>query len=248
MIVTAHKTKKILPNDNILEILDSSLPKLKENSVVAISSKIISLCEGSVVQKSPEIKKVDLIKKECSKYINGKKLVKHGVFITITNGILNASGGIDDSNGKGIFILWPRDIRKTTNKIWNYLREKNNIKNLGIIITDSRSSPLRFGVLGVAIGWCGLKPLYNYHGEPDIWDTKLTGTHSNHLDALAISAVHEMGEGGEQTPLCVINDAHNVVFEDKELSKEEYQKSIASFDDDIYSPILKSAKWEDGEA
>ena len=49
MKINPIKTKIIKPNDNIYWILDQFLPEIKERSVLAITSKIISFCEGSLV-------------------------------------------------------------------------------------------------------------------------------------------------------------------------------------------------------
>ncbi|OPZ77326.1 MAG: Coenzyme F420:L-glutamate ligase [Alphaproteobacteria bacterium ADurb.Bin438] len=246
MQVKAYRTKKIVPHDDLIKILDESLPKLEARSVVAISSKIISLCQGDIIQKSNDIKKEDLIKKECSYFIDGRKMVENGVFLTIKDGILNATSGIDESNGQGVYILWPKNVQNICALIWEHLKAKNGIKELGIIVTDSRSSPLKLGVLGVGIAWCGFNPLFNYRGMPDIWDRKLTGTRANHLDAFAVAAVHEMGEGDEQTPVCVITDIKKAVFTDAPPSIEDIEALKIDLNKDLYSPILSSAKWEKG--
>ena len=44
------KTHKIKAGDNLHALLDKYLPELEENSVVAIASKIVGICEGRVVK------------------------------------------------------------------------------------------------------------------------------------------------------------------------------------------------------
>ena len=52
MLVSPIKTPKILPGSQALfELLDENLPGLAEKTVVAITSKVVSLCEGRIVPK-----------------------------------------------------------------------------------------------------------------------------------------------------------------------------------------------------
>ena len=76
-----------------------------------------------------------------------------------------------------------------------------------MIITDTRSTPLRVGTLGRAIGYAGIKPLKSYIGKRDLYGRKSRVTISNHVDALAVSAVLTMGEGNERIPLVIIREA-----------------------------------------
>jgi F420-0:gamma-glutamyl ligase len=59
MKIIQIKTRKILPPKDNLEELLSFVPKLDENSVVAISSKVISICEGSTKAIWDPYKKTD---------------------------------------------------------------------------------------------------------------------------------------------------------------------------------------------
>ena len=50
MIVTAIKTNKIVPDkQSLFDILDEYVVEMKEESVLAITSKIVAIVEGSVV-------------------------------------------------------------------------------------------------------------------------------------------------------------------------------------------------------
>jgi dihydrofolate synthase / folylpolyglutamate synthase len=63
-----------------------------------------------------------------------------------------ANAEIDESNGDGKFILLPRDSYESAYTLWEILREKYKLKDLGIIITDSRTIPFRNGTTGVSLG------------------------------------------------------------------------------------------------
>jgi dihydrofolate synthase / folylpolyglutamate synthase len=56
-----------------------------------------------------------------------------------------ANAGIDESNANGKCILLPEDSYVTAYILWRELRQRSGIENLGIIITDSRTAPLRKG-------------------------------------------------------------------------------------------------------
>ena len=63
----------------------------------------------------------------------------------------------------------------------------------------------------------------------------------------APNAILEMGEGNEQTPLSIIQEVPFIKFKDSPPSKEEISEMRISLDDDIYSALLKSVKWEKGQ-
>ncbi len=246
MIVTPYKTPKITAGANLLDVLDANLPKIMEKSVVVVTSKIVSICEGSVIKNDGSVDKRNLIHKEAQFYMEEECLPKYGIILTIKNDMLIASAGIDESNGNGYFILWPKDATASAITIWNHLRARDHIKQVGVIIADSRTVPLRWGTLGVGIGWCGFDPLNNYIDSPDIFGRNLHVTKASVLDGLAAAAVLVMGEGNEQTPIAVIADVPMVHFQTHPPTKEEIKALRISVKEDIYSPLTNSKKWQKG--
>ena len=246
MKVTAYKTHKIGVGEDIFAILDRYLPSLQEKSVVAVTSKIISLCQKNVIKKEKGVEKIDLIPLETDYYLGREYPRKYGQIISIKNHTLTASGGIDESNGDGYFILWPKNLQETTNQIWEYLKKKNNIQNLGVIVTDSKTSPLRWGVTGLALSWCGLEPLKNYIGEPDIYGQIMHAEKTSIIDSLATATTVVTGEGNEQQPLAVIEDANFVQFKDRPPTDAEIKGLQIDIKDDLFEPLLTSVKWEKG--
>ena len=123
MKVTAIKTEKIVPDHNdIFKILDKFLPELKEGSVLAVTSKIIAICDGRYAKISGTDKD-RLIESEAQFYLP-RQDNPYNVSLTITRNNLVASSGIDESNGNGYYILWPSDPQKTANEIRQYLKKK----------------------------------------------------------------------------------------------------------------------------
>ncbi len=247
MKVTAYKTHKVDVGEDIYKILDNYLPKLEENSVVAIASKIIAFCQKDVVKKEPGMEKRDLIIEEADYFLGDDYPRPFGQNISIKNHTLTASAGIDESNGNGYFILWPKNLQEITNNIWDYLREKHKIKNLGVIITDSRVVPMRWGVIGISLSWCGFEPIKEYVGTPDIFGRTMMVEKTSIIDSLATAATVVTGEGGEQKPLAVIEDVPFVQFQNRPPTDEEIKHLQIALKDDLFEPLMSSVKWKKGK-
>lgn len=241
MNVTPIKTKIVTGEDRLEDILTLYLPPLQDKSIVAITSKIISICQGRVLPKSSCNKK-DLISSEAD-YLLESDHNPYDISLTLKNGILIPSAGIDESNGDDVYILYPDDIQQTAVEIWNHIKTINKINNLGVIITDSHTTPMRRGVTGISLGWCGFNPIYSYIGRPDIYNNPLKVTQINILDALATSSVFIMGEGNEVTPIAIISDAPKIEFTNTPPTYEDLKSISISMEDDLYSPLLQSARW-----
>lgn len=246
MNIKSYRTAKITPGTNLIQTLGSSLPKLQEKDIVVVTSKIVSICQGRVVKNNGMVDKVELIRKEAEKYIEEPSISRFHVTLTIKEGILIANSGIDESNANGFFVLWPRNVFKVTQEIWRHLRNKHSIKQLGVLITDSRLVPLRWGTLGIGLAWCGFEPLKDYIGKPDIFGRILRVTKQNIIDGLAAAAGTVMGEGKEQTPLAIISGTPFVRFQDRPPTKKEIDTMRINLSDDMYAPLIDSLKWQRG--
>jgi len=246
MKITPIKTNKILPaQSDIFSVLDKYLPELENGSILAITSKIVSICEGNIV-KVEDAEKEKLVKQEADLYLPPTSS-KYNYSLTVKNNILLPAAGIDESNSNGYYVLWPKDPQKSANEIRKYLIDKFGLNNIGVIITDSKTTPLRWGTTGVCIAHSGFKALNDYIGEPDIFGQPLQVTKANIIDALAASAVLVMGEGSEQTPMALIEDVPFVDFQENNPTKKELNELKIDIEDDLYAPILKSVKWQKGQ-
>lgn len=245
MIVKAVKTHKITRTDSdIFKILDQYITKLEENSILAVTSKIVSITEGSLT-KMENIEKDELVKKESEMFLKGSEN-KYNISFTIANNILSASAGIDESNGNGFYILWPKNPQESANKIREYLSKKFDLRNFGVVITDSKTTPLRWGVTGIALAHSGFLAIKDYIGKPDLFDRPFVYEKLNISDSIASSAVLVMGEGSEQTPLAILEDMQNIDFQDRNPNFEELENLRIKMDDDLFAPFLKNANWQRG--
>jgi putative folate metabolism gamma-glutamate ligase len=246
MKITAIKTRRVLPTDRgLLQFLDQNISGLKERSVVAITSKVAAILEGAVTPIEGTDKK-KLIAREADQWLPPDPRSKFNITLTIKNGILAASAGIDESNGDGWYILWPKDPQKTANAARKHLMKKFGLRELGVIVTDSASRSLRRGTFGIAISHSGFRALKDYIGSKDLFGRKMKMTKSNHMEALATAAVLLMGEGAEQKPLAVMEDMPFLEFKKSNPSRSELSDLRVSMKEDLYAPILKGTKWKKG--
>jgi len=245
MIAKACKTSKIKPGDDLFKILDKYLPSLGEKEIVAISSKIVATCEGRVV-KVGTVDKDELIAKE-SQYYLPREQNPYNVSLTITRSILAATAGIDESNGNGYYILWPEDPQASANRIREHLCKKFKRKYLGVILTDSKTTPMRWGVTGIGLAYSGFKGLVSFIGKPDLFGKKLEYTNVSVMDNLASAAILEMGESNEQKPLVVISDVPMAEFVAHNPTKKELDEWKISIKEDLYGDFLKNVPWKKGK-
>jgi F420-0:gamma-glutamyl ligase len=200
-----------------------------EGSVLAITSKIVSLAENRV--RPHDIRKKDLVKQEAEYYLGEGG---HGSHLTIKHGILIPSAGIDESNSEsGGYILFPENPYARAEGICKHLKARFRLRQLGVIITDSHTTPLRRGVTGISLAHWGLRATEELAGQPDLFDRKLKFTHVNVVDSLAAMAVFLMGEADDCTPLAVISGA-KVEFTEV-TSKDEI---VIEPEADLYFPLL----------
>jgi len=228
------KTHKIKPGESLFAILDTYIPKIAENNIIAIASKIVSICENRLIRKNKN--KINLIRQE-SDFCFVAPSSAPNFYLTLKDNRLIPNAGIDESNCNNAYVLLPKNPQLTAKKIWQYLRKRHSLKNLGMLITDSNITPLRQGVTGIAIGWCGFKSIYDYIGQKDIFGRPLQVTRINLLDSLATVATLAMGEGREQTPIAIIKNAPKIDFQNRAPTTKEKQTICIDSKNDLFSTV-----------
>ncbi len=251
MKVTAYQTKIVNYGDNLEEVLFAGLPqKLPERSIIAVTSKIVSLCEKNAVKiptDEVEAKKLEiaLIEQESEKYCRGSQ--RYEILLGWRDGKISARAGIDKLNTGGYFVLWPDDLQASARRIWQWLRKTYQLEEVGVIITDSHVQMGRWGVIGTALAHCGFVALKNSVGERDLFGESFAMTHVAVSEALAVAAVFEMGETNEAKPLAVISDLKEVEFQEVEPSREELQAALIAPEDDLFADFLQGPDWHQGK-
>jgi len=239
MQIKAIKTRVINPpQDDIYDVLDKLWEDLKEKDIVFITSKILSIHKGRCekIKNLGDIEEKDeLVKSEAELFIPRQSYVKQSVNLTIKYNTLIPNAGIDESNSNWYYILWPTNPEEYAEEICKYLKNKFNIKKLAVVITDSHTTPMRYWVMGISIGFYGIKPLKSYIWEEDIFWRELQMSRVNIVDSLAVSTVLAMWEWAEQTPIAVISDCEYIEFTDKPT----YNELNIPLEEDIYYPLIK---------
>ena len=206
MNITAIPTDIFHAGESLVEFIVKHVPSslVEEGMVIAITSKIVSLAENRLVPKDSIDKKV-LVEQESDHFLGE---IGYGVTLSIKDSLLLPGAGIDESNSEnGDYILHPEDSMKSAAQLRLVLMEKWELKNLGLILTDSRSGPLRLGVTGAALACAGFLPVIDKIGELDLFGRPLKVTKINIADSLAASCVLMMGEAAEGCPLAVLTNA-----------------------------------------
>jgi len=248
MLVEPIKTHLVKAGEDINSVIVSSIKKIPEKSILVIASKIISTCENRFIKKikgTPE-EKYALVKKE-AKYYTNPHSSKYNLMLTVKRNFIFVNAGLDESNADNQYILWPKDPQKSANAIWKFVRKHYGIKDFGVTISDSSSFMLGRGVIGRALVHCGFQALRNYIGQPDLFGKKMKMEMTNVMQSVTDAAVLEMGEGNECTPMAIVSDfQHPIKFSRKPPTTKELAELKIELKDDVYYPLLKSAKWKKG--
>lgn len=230
---------------SMVQLLDESLESLEEGCALAVTSKIVSLCENRVVAGT-EDDKIDLVKQEADYYLS-RTISKYNYTFTIARKTLIANSGIDESNVDGDFLLWPENPQKSANQIREYLKKRFGLKKIGVVITDSSVYPMRWGTVVIPIAHSGFLAKEDYRGKPDLFGRPFKVSTSSIAGGLSAAAGVVMGEGTEQTPLAVISDIPFVRFQDRNPTEKELDEFyIPLLKDDLFAPFLQAVKWNRG--
>ncbi|MHA3964313.1 MAG: coenzyme F420-0:L-glutamate ligase [Candidatus Thorarchaeota archaeon SMTZ1-45] len=236
MNILPIKTRIITPADSLLDVIlkgieDAGL-ELEDDDILAIAETPLGTTEGRVVALSdvtpseqaeelahqydilPEV--AELIIREADEILGG---IPH-VVLTIKNNTLMANAGVDKSNvPPGHASLLPTNPRASAERLRNEIRSRLG-KEVGIIVIDSRTQPLRLGNVGMALGVAGFYPVADDRGRKDLFGNELHITRRAIADNLASACTAVMGESDESIPAVIIRNAP-VDFVDKSFDSAE---------------------------
>ena len=216
MNIRPVRTRIFKEGESLATFVKAHVKKIPEKTVLVVASKIVALSEGRST-KHPGVRQKPRL--------------------TVTDGMVMANAGIDESNANGKIILLPKNSYKSAERLRKELKKMYRIKNLCVIVSDSHLAPLRAGVTAHALGYAGVVGIRDYRGKKDLFGRTMKISRTNVADSLATAAALEMGEGAERQPLALITEAP-VAFAEKINQKETH---ISLFDD-IYGPLLKTIR------
>ena len=221
------------PKDEVFDIIDDL--DVREGDIVFITSKILGIHEGRT-RKIGEIEKQDLIEEEAERFLPYENETgDFHVNLTVNQNVLIPAAGIDESNANGYYIMWPKEIDKLCLEIRERIRKRTGIQKLGIVATDSHTTPLRWGVTGITVGLAGLEPLRDIRGDEDIFGRKMHVTKVNLIDPLTGIAVLLMGETDEKVPIVILRNYKGILFSETGNMKDFKIKP----EEDLYRALIE---------
>lgn len=249
MKIKAYKTKILQAGEPIEQLIIDTFDSIPENSIITIVSKAFSFAENRFVKKitGTTEEKHELAKQECDFYLDAS-VSRYNLLLTIKRNCMFFNGGIDESNSDDMYTLWPTDPQKSVNAVWNFIRSRYAVKNVGVIMTDSKTFPLSWGVVGHGIVFCGFNPLKDYRGTKDIFGREMQMERLSMVQSFATAACLEMGEGNEQRPIALISEIQqDVAWQDHVPTEAELAVLDITIDDDAFGPLLKNVDWQKGK-
>jgi coenzyme F420-0:L-glutamate ligase len=217
------KTKLIPPRSDlttiVLKAINSQKLKVEDYDVLALASKAVSISEDRV-RNLASVKPSEKAEKIASRFGLDPRFVESvlleadqviwGVpkaLLTQKNNILIPNAGVDRKNSpKGYVTLWPTNPDRAAEKIRDEILRRTG-KHIGVLIIDSRVTPLRMGTTGIALGLAGFEPIRDYRTEKDLYGRSISVTTHAVADDLASAAHLMMGESREQIPAVLIRNA-----------------------------------------
>ena len=217
------KSKLVVPGDSLVarftDALSATRLKVRNGDIVAVASKIVSLSERNIVPLR-KIRPTTMARKLGRKFnvppefaevvLNEADAVYGGVpgvLLTLKNGNAVANSGVDRKNAPNDSVIpWPADPHRSAEMIQVSLKRKFR-KRLGVVIVDSRVTPLRLGTTGLAIACSGFQPLRDSRGIKDLSGRKVQLTIQSLADGVAGAAQLLMGEARESIPFVLVRGA-----------------------------------------
>ena len=219
---------EIRPGDDLPALLVSALRAafevlpLREDDVLVVTQKIVSKAEGAIVdlttvEPRPEAiefaqrwdrdaRQLEVVLRQARRVVRWER----GVLITETpHGFICANGGVDASNvgpeSGNIVTLLPTDPDASAARIRAAVAEALGV-DVPVIISDSFGRPWRWGIMDVAIGVSGMKPLDDMRGTPDADGRVMHSTVRATADEIATAAELALGKTARR-PAAIVRGA-----------------------------------------
>jgi len=249
------RSKLVSPGDSVVEKFVESLRaanlRLRNGDIVAIASKIVSVSEGNIV----DLSRVRLTKPGRSlarrfrfpaelaqTIINESDAVYGGVsgaVLTLKDGNAVANAGVDQKNApRNHVVPWPSNPDRSADAIRKALFKRLK-KNVGIVIVDSRVTPLRLGTTGLAIACSGFQPVWDARGLKDLFGRTVVMTLQSVADEIAAASHLLMGETQEAVPFVLVRGAPVKIESGKRFLPMTLPQEKCLYMSQISQPVLK---------
>ena len=188
--------------------------------VLVVTQKVVSKAEGRIVDLRTitpratavefaarwdrDPRQVEVVLREAAEVL----CMERGIVITRTrHGFVCANAGVDASNtgDAETLTLLPDDSDASARAIRDRLVEAFGVP-LGVIVSDSFGRPWRWGIVDVALGVAGFRPLDDMRGRPDADGRVMHVTVVAVADQIASAAELASGKTSGQ-PLVLVRGA-----------------------------------------
>ncbi len=219
-MVALKSLPEIGPGDDLPRLIAEAVEReglaLRDGGLLVVAQKVVSKAEGRLVElrdvhpsplaesfarrygKDPRF--IEIVLRQARRIVK----MDRGVLIVETHhGLVCANGGVDQSNVPGDrATLLPCDPDASAEGIRQGLRRITG-RDCAVLISDTFGRPWREGLVNVAIGVAGVRPLADYRGTRDRHGRVLRGTVVAVADELAAAAGLLMGKA-EGTPVVLV--------------------------------------------
>lgn len=213
----------VKPGDDLPALVAAAAARgrggLEAGDVVVVAQKIVSKAEGALVRladvapspladqwaganaRDPRV--VEMIFRESRRIVR----MDRGILITETHhGFVCANAGVDQSNVEPGFVsLLPRDPDASAERLRAALTDACG-GPIAAIVSDTFGRAWREGVVNVALGVAGLRPLLDYRGCRDQYGRRLESTVIAVADEIAAAAELVTGKTA-RTPIAIVRGA-----------------------------------------
>jgi coenzyme F420-0:L-glutamate ligase/coenzyme F420-1:gamma-L-glutamate ligase len=194
----------IRPRDDLAALLAEAARAagVREGDLLVVCQKAVSKAEGRVVDlrgvtasapaerigreldKDPRI--VEIILAETRRIV---RMDQGHLIVETHHGLVCANAGVDESNSldDSTVILLPVDPDASARRLHDDLRARTSL-DLPVLITDTFGRPWREGLVEVAIGVAGFRPMLDFRGRRDLSGRELQHTVVAAADELAAAA------------------------------------------------------------
>jgi len=210
------RTRLVKPKDDLVGIILEAIRRqrltIDDGDVLVLASKVVSMAQGRLTRLD-RIKPIEEARRLAEKYELDSRFAEvvlseadevyggvSGALLTLKDGVLIPNAGVDRKNAPmGFVVLWPENPHASARKIRAEILERAD-RRIGVLIVDSRVTPLRMGTTGVAIGIAGFSPIRDCRAKRDLYGNEVLITQHALADDLAGAAHLVMGETEARVP------------------------------------------------
>lgn len=195
IVEPVHGIGDIHPGDDLDGMLAAALRPLDvtDDDVLVVTHKVVSKAEGAIVEVDGDD---DVAVKAVVEDQAVRILRRRGplVIAETSHGFVCANAGVDRSNAEpGTVVLLPADADRSARRLRDRLGAELGTKP-AVVISDTFGRPWRRGVVDVAIGVAGMRPIVDLRGTEDASGRLLDVTEINVADEAASAADLVMGK------------------------------------------------------